>query len=343
MSYEGVLDSFGAIIESDLRDIFSISEKLGNDYHPHIGQIIESIEEFVLRGGRRLAACSTLIAYRGYRGKIDDRIVRVCSGIELYRHAILIHDDIADKDMLRRGGETLQKALGKQDEHLGLGSALFAGNIVYSMSLQAVLDSGYDHQKTRQVAKLLAAEYMNVNESQILDLFFEYREPGVAEWEVMVSKRASSLFRAAMLAGAILASASDREITLLGDAAKHIGFAFDIQDDIIDTFATREQYGRDPCGDISKGKKPLHIAIALQRDKRLASFMQKKRDFSVKEIGDIQDLIRDCGALETAKVLSRSHAREAERLISETLMNEEDKAFFISFIKYIDESLEWYK
>jgi geranylgeranyl pyrophosphate synthase len=282
------------------------------------------------------------MAYEGYHGEIDSKIVRVCSGIELYRHAILIHDDIVDRETLRRGGETLHKVLGSDNEQIGWGSAIFAANILYSMSLLAVLDSSYEPQKMNEIVDLLAGGYADVNESQILDLLFEYKEPSVIEWEVMASKRAASLFRSAILAGAILGSADERDKALLDKAAMHIGFAFDIQDDIIDTFATRDQYGRDPCGDISRGKKPLHIAIALNKDRRLA-LMQQKRNLTTEEVLFVQDLIRKSGALDEAKAISRNHARDAMRLISETKMIEENKAFFISLIKYVDESLEWYK
>lgn len=54
-------------------------------------------------------------------------------------------------------------------------------------------------------------------------------------------------------------------------------------------------------------------------------------------------MIRDCGALEEAKKISRDHAIKAARLISDTSMNEEAKDFFISFISYVAESLDWYK
>jgi geranylgeranyl diphosphate synthase, type I len=343
MSHNELLDRYDSLIESDLGDLFASYNEAAKRYHPHISQVYEILEEFVLRGGKRLAACSTLDIYKGYQGAIDKKILRVCSGIELYRHAILVHDDIVDREMLRRGGETLHKVLGSIDEQIGLGSAIFAGNILYSMSLHAVLNSGFDAHKTNELAGLLASEYKNVNESQILDLLFEYKEPSVAEWETMASKRAVTLFKAAMLAGAILGSATDEDKANLEKAAIHIGLAFDIQDDIIDTFATRAQYGRDPCGDIAKRKKPLHIAIALTRGTNFASLMQNHKELTSEDIIFVQDLIRNCGALDEAKAISRSHAQEAKQIISETKMSEEDKSFFISLIEYVEESLEWYK
>ena len=98
--------------------------------------------------------------------------------MELYRHSILIHDDIVDAEEQRRGGDTLHKTLGKGfDERFGVGSALFAGNILYARALESVLESGFDQKMLLDVLRLLATEYKAVNESQILDMLFEYKEP----------------------------------------------------------------------------------------------------------------------------------------------------------------------
>ena len=344
MDYTDVLDRYGAIIEEDLKSRLDEMVRDGQKYHPFLADVYDATREFVQRGGRRLSACSTLIVYQGFTGQIDERIVRVCSGIELYRHSILIHDDIVDAEEKRRGGDTLHKTMARGfDERFGVASAMFAGNILYAQAIECLMQSGFEQDKLVDAAKLLAAEFRAVNESQILDMLFEYKDPDVKEWEVMAGRRAASLFKASMLVGAILASATEKDRGRLHIAARHIGFAFDIQDDIIDTFATQEQYGRVPCGDIGKRKKPLHVILALQKEKRLAAIMQEERCLNGAEIKYVQSLIRDCGALDEAKSFSREHADQAEKMIARTGLNQDAKDFFISFIRFVDQSLDWYK
>jgi geranylgeranyl pyrophosphate synthase len=305
-----------------------------------VRDVYDTIREFVLREGRRLASCSALMVYKGYSGTIDEGIIRACSGVELYRHSILVHDDIVDVEDLRRAGSTVHKVFEKNyGERFGAGTALFAGNMLYALAIQAILQSGFTSDRLMDVVRLFSSEYKDVNESQILDQLFEYKKPKLAEWNVMASKRASSLFRASMLTGAILAAAPKKDRDALAAAAEHIGYAFDIQDDIIDTFASREQYGRDPCGDISKRKKPLHIVLAMEKDARLEAMIGR----SEIDATDIQNLIRECGALDEAKSISRGHARDAKNQILLTGMSDDVKEFFTSFIKYVDESLDWYK
>jgi geranylgeranyl pyrophosphate synthase len=344
MDYTELLDSYGSIIEADLKEQFSKLIENSRGYHPFIAYAYGTLGEFVLRGGRRLSACSTLMVYKGYTNKIDDRIVKVSSGIELYRHSILAHDDIADDETMRRGGKTLQEAFANgRDRHFGNGSAIFAGNILYSLAINSVLASGFDSDRLAEVSGLLSSDYKDINESQILDLLFEYTEPSVEEWRVMAGKRAASLFRTSMLMGAVLAGAPEDDRRILKEAARHIGYAFDIQDDIIDTFASKEQYGRDPCGDINKRKKPLHIIIAMERDPRLASIMKAGSELTEAKVRVIQEIIRSSGALDAAKSISREHSQEAEKAITRTGMNAEAKEFFVSFIRYVDESLDWYR
>ncbi len=344
MDYTKLLDSYGSMVEGDLKEQFAGLIKAGESYHPFIADTYEAVEEFVLRGGRRLSACSTLMVYKGYTNKIDESIVKISSGIELYRHSILVHDDIADDETMRRSGRTLHEIFADgRDAHFGTGSAIFAGNILYSLAIESVLDSGFDHDLLVEVLDLISSDYRDINESQVLDLLFEYKEPSTIEWQVMAGKRAASLFRTSMLAGAVPAKAHMKDMSMLEDAARHIGYAFDIQDDIIDTFASKDQYGRDPCGDITKRKKPLHIIIALERDRHLASIMKGGDELTAAKIGEIQEIVRSSGALDAAKSISREHAKEAERLITNTSMNEEAKDFFVSFIKYVDESLDWYR
>jgi hypothetical protein len=65
MDYTKLLDSYGSIIESDLKEQFAQLITDGKSYHPFIADTYKAVEEFVLRGGRRLSACSTLMVYKG--------------------------------------------------------------------------------------------------------------------------------------------------------------------------------------------------------------------------------------------------------------------------------------
>jgi geranylgeranyl pyrophosphate synthase len=345
MDFDEALEEQGMTVDTEVRRILTKELEGGHRYHPLIGALYDVLNEFCMRGGKRLAAGTTLATYEGYSGRLDDSIVRVAAGVELYRHAILVHDDLVDRDDMRRGGETVHRMLElSMDPRFGEGAAVFTGDILFSISLRAMMGSGFDADDMIRVVDLMTREYQEVNESQVLDLAFEFKRPDWGEWEIMASRRAASLFRATMLVGAILGGAPAEDIELLRRAGEHIGFAFDIQDDIIVTFATKEQDGRDPCGDIRGGKKPLHIVLTIEKDPEFESLLTRiSTDEMELDIDHIRERVRKCGALEEAKAISRAHSEDAREAIGCTSMSDGAKEFFISLIKYIEDSLEWYR
>ena len=348
MSWEETLDRYSKLVDEKLKDFFAEAKSVAQAYHPFIGKVYSNMEEFMLRKGKRIASCSTLLTYKGYTGEVDDQILKVCVGIELYRHCILVHDDLVDKDDFRRGGKTFHLLLAENhDERLGSGTAVFTGDMMYALALQFMLNSGFSQEKLGKVASLLSEGYRNVNESQILDLLFEYKEPDVDEWYVMASKRAASLFKTTILIGAILGNAPETDLQVLREAATHMGYSFDIQDDIIDTFASLEQYGRPPGGDLLLGKKPLHIIYALKfadrKEVNTLTRLTAEKQISPENLGLIRQIINESGGLNAAKKKSKEHAEKAKELMAKTSLSTETKRFFASLITYIEESLDWYK
>lgn len=348
MGWERTLDHYGALIEEGLREFFTEAVEEAGCYHSFIAKVYRDLEKFVLRRGKRLASSSTLLTYKGYTGKVDDCILRVCVGVEVYRHCILVHDDLVDMDTLRRGGRTLHKTFMEDyDSRFGEGAAVFVGNIAYALAIRAIIDSGFPEEKVTRILPLISRGYREVNESQILDLLFEYKDVDIDEWRVMASKRAASLFKVAILTGAILGGAPEDDLRILGRAAVDLGYSFDIQDDIIDTFTDGEQYGRPPCGDIALGKKPLHVIHALNSMDREGSRslmdLLGKKSLSRGDIDLIRTAIRESGGLDAAKELSKKHAEEARALIAETSLHGDVKEFFSSLIDYVETSLDWYK
>jgi geranylgeranyl pyrophosphate synthase len=351
MSWERTLNSYGAIIEKRLKRFLDEATKEAGTYHPFIAKVYSDLEEFVLRKGKRLASCSTLLTYKGYMGTVDDKILDVCVGIELYRHAILVHDDLVDMDNLRRGGSTLHKkfmdSCDPYTPRFGEGTVVFAGNIAYSLALKSIMDSGFPEDKIGKVLFLISEGYREVNESQILDLLFEFKDVDVNEWTVMAGKRAASLFKITMLVGAVLGDAPEKDYSILAEAAENMGYSFDIQDDIIDSFAPEDKYGRPPCVDIATGKKPLHVIYALNSaDKEKSEALRcllGKKNLNRGEIELARKLLRESGGLDAAKKASRKHAEEAIALLTKTSLSDDVREFFKSFISYIEESLDWYK
>jgi geranylgeranyl pyrophosphate synthase len=313
-----------------------------------LSSVYDALSEFIMRKGMRLASSSVLLTYKGYKGKLDEKIMKVALGVEMCRHAILVHDDLVDRDDHRRGGPAIHKAFEEDfDERFGQGAAVFCGNILYDLAQENFLESGFSSEKITKVISLYTKNERAVNESQILDTAFEFWHPNYDEWEVMASKRAATLFNSTILTGAIMGDAPQEDIELLSKASEHIGFSFDIQDDIIGTFADEQEYGRPVGGDLQFFKKPLHMVLTLEMapedEIHEIEALVGRGEITQEEMERVREIVKKCGALEKAKDMSRDHAAKAMDLMGQTKMEQEVKDFYISFIGYVAESLEWYK
>ncbi|MFX0162329.1 MAG: polyprenyl synthetase family protein [Candidatus Hodarchaeota archaeon] len=359
MSVEEILLEYGELIEKEtlkfLKDNIVEAEK----YHPFIKETFELLKDYIFRPGKRLASISTLLIYKGYKGEIDDEILKVCAGIEIYRHSILIHDDVVDLDDMRRGEPSIhklfenliEKRYGRDSEasrgfpSFGESMAVFTGNILFSLAFKAINKAGFDRDLTMRVIGALNKDFQFVNESQILDLLFEFSPPNKKEWEIMASKRASQLFKTTLTIGAILAEVPDEELKMVEECGSHIGFAFDIIDDIIGAFTTKEVYGRPATGDIILGKKPLHVTIALEKaptnkKQRLLEILKNKTK-TEEEILEAKDIMREYGLTE-AKHAARNHATEAIKILEKLKIDQKTRQEFKQFVNYVAENLDWY-
>ncbi|MEM3737113.1 MAG: polyprenyl synthetase family protein [Candidatus Bathyarchaeia archaeon] len=348
MNAHELIESYSNLIDRRLGDYVQEVVRRAAGYHSFIASVYETLGEFLLRKGKRIASCSTLLTYEGYNGSVDSEILDVCVAVEFYRHSILIHDDLVDGDKYRRGGLTIHTLYAEDhNQRFGEALALFCGNLLFSQALAVLWGTRFQRDSLFRASQLLTEDYLAVNESQILDLLFEYKTPTVEEWRVMASKRAASLFKATMGIGALLAGAPERDIKKVREAASHIGYAFDIQDDLIGTFASEEQYGRPLGGDILLGKKPLHIVyvyeMASKDELKELEDALKARSLDKGVIEIVRRVVKRCGALERAERTLKEEALNGIKLLDDTSMLPEGKKRLREMVKFVTESFDWYK
>ena len=336
---EPILERHSGEVERSLQDLWVREIERSREYHPFIRGLYESAREFTLRGGMRIASFTTSMVSRGYGFGGGEPISAVCDAVELYRHSILVHDDLVDGDDLRRGRPTIHREYGEmRDERLGLGTSVFLGNILYSMSIGRILNSTLGCGTASALVSELLRANIEVNESQTLDVYMEGATPDRELWEIMASRRAASLFRATLRMGGILSGAKG-DLDLLGRAGEEMGYVFDIQDDIIDTLASRDDYGREPGSDLRTLKRPIHIIMAMER----ASPEQRANIGSPDaDLADVRELLSETGALEESRKMADGHRTRALELLSSTEMDRETQDIFCSLMEYIGKSLKWY-
>lgn len=242
-------------------------EQLLKEYLPektgYQKEIMDAMEYSVMAGGKRLRPMLMRETYSLFADKdSDDKIVEpFMAAIEMIHTYSLVHDDLPamDNDEYRRGRKTTHVVYG---EAMGIlaGDALlnFAFETAaktFSMFPEKSLLIG----KALQVFAKKAGIYGMIG-GQVVDVTSVGQRLSKEVLDFIYELKTSALIESAMMIGAILAGAGDKDIEKIETIAKNVGIAFQIQDDILDVTSTAEVLGKPILSD-KKNEKTTYVTL----------------------------------------------------------------------------------
>ena len=213
----------------------------------------------MLAGGKRLRPLLMQETYRLFGGK-EKVIWPFMTGMEMIHTHSLIHDDLPalDNDDYRRGRLTTHKVYG---EAMGILSGVALLNYAYETMLKAFALT------ERPQAVIRAMEIMTHNTGlygmlggQSVDVENDGNPVSREILDYIYENKTSALIQASMLTGAVLAGADERELAVIDQAAKNIGLAFQIRDDILDVTSSQEELGK-PVHSDEKNNKTTYVTL----------------------------------------------------------------------------------
>lgn len=209
--------------------------------------------------GKRVRAALCLLACQAAGGEIESA-VPAGAGIELLHSFTLLHDDIADRDEIRRGRPTVWRVW-------GIGQAITAGDAMYAMAnLAAAGLSGSDlpAETAAAVVRELSEASLAVCEGQQLDLSYEGRaDVTVDDYLGMIALKTAALFSAATGIGARIAGAPEEIIQVMRGFGRDLGVAYQIRDDLLGLWGDVAALGKPVGSDLRRNKRTLPIIHAL--------------------------------------------------------------------------------
>ena len=247
--------------------------------------VIEAMNYSVLAGGKRLRPMLMEETYRVFGGQ-GKEIEPFMAAIEMIHTYSLVHDDLPamDNDEYRRGRKTTHVVYGEA-------MAILAGDGLLNYAFETALKSfemGGNAQSKAQALTVLArkAGIYGMIGGQTADIEAENLGDKVTQEHLMFihAHKTSALIEAAMMIGAILAGADDRQIAEVEKAAYEIGIAFQIQDDILDVTSTLEMLGK-PIGSDAKNHKTTYVTL-----KGLDEAQKEQRELSEHAVDTIRNM-----------------------------------------------------
>jgi geranylgeranyl diphosphate synthase, type I len=271
------LNKYQKKIEKEINSFFELKEKEFSNYSIESKQLIQEMKKYSLRPGKRIRPILVLIGFKAIKGKINLKTIKAACTLELLQSYLLIHDDIMDESITRRGKIAFHKIYEQKmiknklinPKRFGESTGIIAGDLMHSLAVEILLTSGFNEKilinavnKLMQINKLTAV-------GQQLDLILEsktiFSEKDILK--VQEFKTAKYTIEGPLLLGAILAGANKKQLKQLSNYAIPIGIAFQIQDDVLGVFGSKKT-GKSIASDLIEGKKTLLILKTFEKDSK---------------------------------------------------------------------------
>ncbi len=212
--------------------------------------------------GKRIRPIACLIVANIYTEDIQKALPVVYS-IEMFHNFTLMHDDIMDNADMRRSKPSVHV---KYD----VNTAILSGDLMMIMSYKHILECCDDLILKNKLLKLFTNTAIEVCEGQQYDMDFENKkEVALSDYLLMIKLKTAVLLASTFKTGALIGGADDNDAIHFYDLGLNLGLAFQIQDDLLDTYGNQNTFGKKIGGDIIQNKKTyLYLkALELANDK----------------------------------------------------------------------------
>ena len=284
---------------------------------------------------KRVRSSIFLEIIEGFNLNPSEFLGLACS-IELIHEFSLIHDDIQDKDEIRRGAPTLWKKLGEY-------KSIILGNVIKNISdtITNIDNSNKLTNKSRiEIIKQFSNMCISMIEGQYLDINYENQQIiSINNYKNMIIKKTGALMTLAFQLPCIVSGQNIESVKQLQKLGIIFGILFQISDDMLGIWGNPIKTGKSNYSDLRNNKKTYPILLSMKKFKKedkilfnnLLSNLNKTSYLSIIEILEKyrikSDIQKECN----------SYLDEAIKLINTSKLTKDSKANIIELFKYVIE------
>ncbi|MCJ2554613.1 MAG: polyprenyl synthetase family protein [Candidatus Thermoplasmatota archaeon] len=254
-------------------------------------------------GGKRVRPAVTILSYYVVGGKDVDRAVQIAAALELVHSATLLHDDINDGGVMRRGQPAAFKKYGLQN-------ALVTGDFLFTkaFAIGARFDPEIVEVTAEACVRLAEGEVRQQGNARDLSMSEE-------DYLAIIQQKTAGLFAAGARIGAMLGGGNPQQIAALSEYGRHLGIAFQIVDDILDVVGDESVTGKPIGSDVREGNVTLLLQHALNNGNPTARTelegIIREGPKSEEEVLRAIDIIAASGAVDEARARASEYAVRA--------------------------------
>ncbi len=297
-------------------------------------KLMRAVRHYPEAGGKRLRPMLAQVVAEAV-GKAGDRALPFACSLEIIHNFTLVHDDVMDNDLVRRGRPAVHVLF-------DMPTAIIAGDALFARAFEIITDTEVPPQNIKRLIRSTAHTVWLIAEGQQEDMDFENipaEELAMEDYMSMINKKTAVLFECAAEGGALIAGGTEAQVTAMKEYAHHLGMGFQVWDDILNLTSDEKTMGKPVGNDIRNGKRTLIVLHALhtldKEDERRRTLLHALgNDKATKEeIADAIAALQASGSIDHARALARDHSRKAKELL-DCLPPSEEREFLSGLMDF---------
>ena len=285
---EEILERFSDDVDVLLKDLLEgFAPLIANIAGYYFGWVDENFHPIKARKGKKLRPTLNLLVCEAISGSCISALP-IAAALELIHNYSLIHDDIMDRDMERRGRPTLWRICGDN-------IAINVGDALHALAFRSLHNiTSVPAEKVLELHTILATTSLRLCEGQHMDVIFETTVDVSHDMYLeMIERKTAALIECATHTAAILASEDRELITAYKNFGRNLGLAFQIRDDYLNIWGDTTSFGKDICSDLRKKKKTFPVIYTMgmlndeERTNMIDIYKSNREEMSESEIATI--------------------------------------------------------
>ena len=246
-------DALTALIGLVQHDMQACNRTIVAQMNSEVALIPQLAAHIVAAGGKRLRPLLTLASARMCGYETGSRHVKLAACVEFIHTATLLHDDVVDESVLRRGLASANAVFGNK-------ASVLVGDFLFARAFQLMVEDG-----CLRVLAILSKAAATIAEGEVLQLATQHDLTTTEDRYLdVVRGKTAALFAAACQVGAVVAGRGDGEEDALSAYGASLGIAFQLVDDALDYAADQATLGKTVGDDFREGKITLPVLIAFE-------------------------------------------------------------------------------
>ena len=264
--------------------------------------LINQLGQYIINsGGKRLRPALVILSSKifSYQG---NQHINLAAIIELIHTATLLHDDVVDASILRRGQKTANQRWGNE-------ASVLVGDFVYSRAFQMMVNVD-----SLRIMEILSEATNSIAEGEVQQLINRNRsEISECDYLDVIRNKTAKLFEAAAQLGAVISNKTRNEEKSMAKYGRHLGTAFQLIDDVLDYSSSENELGKNIGKDLSQGNPTLPLLYAMWNgDKDQTKIIRESiKNGGLQNIEQIKDAINSTGAISYTEKIAHQESELA--------------------------------